>query len=313
MKYVVTGGAGFIGSNIVEALVKNGEDVVVIDDLSTGQIENITPFLSKIKFIRGSINNIQLLHECFAGADYVLHQAAIPSVPRSIEKPIATNEANISGTLNVFVAARDCNVKKVVYASSSSVYGDTQGIKTETLYPNPQSPYALTKLTSEQYAKIFSQLFGLKTIGLRYFNVFGPRQNPHSNYAAVIPCFINKILNKQSPIIFGDGLNSRDFCYVKNVVNANLLACKSQASNEIMNIATGKKHTLLQLVEKINKLIGQNIDPIHAEPRIGDIRHSLADIAKAKTIINYSVEIDFDEGLQKTIDWFIQINANKLK
>jgi len=306
MVYVITGGAGFIGSNLVEALVNKGERVVVIDDLSTGRLENIRPFMDKIEFVEGSILDLELLNRIFKGADFVLHQAAIPSVPRSIADPIASNAVNITGTLNVLVAARNAGVKRVVYASSSSAYGDTPTMpKVETMPTKVMSPYALMKLTGETYCRLFSEIYELETVALRYFNVFGPRQDPDSQYSAVIPIFIKAILEGKPPKIFGDGTTSRDFCYIQNVVNANLLACTAEGvAGDVFNIACGEQTTLTMLVEKINNILGKDIDAVHDAERPGDIKHSLADISKAKRLLGYEVEVPFDEGLKKTIGWY---------
>jgi len=305
-KFVVTGGAGFIGSHIVEELVKLGHTVTVIDDLANGKSENIKPFLSQIKFVPGSILDLALLKKEFVNVDYVLHQAAIPSVPRSIKDPLITNQINIEGTLNVFIAARDCQVKRVVYASSSSVYGDSPTLpKVETMGYNPQSFYASHKMLNEIYGKLFFRLFGLETIGLRYFNVFGPRQDPHSEYAAVIPKFIKLISKGESPTIFGDGETTRDFTYVYNVVQANLLACTApNIGGEIFNIACGERISLNELIQQINLLLNQNIKPQYADFRAGDIKHSLADISKAKLQLGFQPEINFERGLKETILFF---------
>ncbi len=279
-KVVVTGGLGFIGSNIVEHLLKDNE-VLIIDDKSTGKLENIKNKKNKnLKIKIGSVAGLDL-KAAFEGYDYVLHQAALPSVPRSIVDPVSSNEANITGTLRVLKAAKDAGIKKVVFASSSSVYGDTPTLpKREDMPVNPLSPYAITKATGEMYCKIFNELYGLPTIALRYFNVFGPGQDPNSQYAAVIPRFITSIINNESPIVYGDGEQSRDFTYVKHVVDANVLACESDRSG-VYNIACGKRITINQLIEMINDVLGKNVRPRYVEPRGGDIKHSLADISKA--------------------------------
>jgi UDP-glucose 4-epimerase len=303
-KVVITGGAGFIGSHIVEELLNAGTyDVVVIDDLSTGLKKNIEPFLSRIKFFEGSILDVAMLREALAGASVVFHQAALPSVPKSIEQPIETNLANVQGTLNIFVVAKDSGVKRVVYASSSSVYGDSPTLpKVETMEFNPLSPYAAQKMMTEYYAKLFHKLFGLEAVGLRYFNVFGPRQNPESKYAAVIPLFIKKILNGEPPTINGDGSITRDFTFVKNVVQANLAAAQAEGvGGDVFNVACGEAISLNQLVEKINQKLGTAVTPKYQEKRQGDIDHSLADISKAKSKLNYAPEHSFDDGLEATI------------
>jgi UDP-glucose 4-epimerase len=303
-KAVVTGGAGFIGSHIVEELVKIGEyEVVAFDDVSTGLEKNLDPFLDKITFVRASLLDVAALNNACAGADIVFHQAALPSVPKSIEEPIETSLVNIQGTVNVFTAAKDAGVKRVVYASSSAVYGDSPVLpKVESMTYNPLSPYALHKMTNEYYANLFYKLFGLETVGLRYFNVFGPRQNPESKYAAVIPLFIKKIMNNEAPLINGDGSTTRDFTFVKNVVDANLAAAQaSGVAGDVFNIACGEAISLNELVEKINKQLGTTVTPNYQEKRQGDIDHSVADISKAKTQLQYTPTYSFDEGLRLTI------------
>jgi UDP-glucose 4-epimerase len=306
-KYLVTGGAGFIGSHIVEELLRRGEKVRIIDNLSTGKIDNIKDFLSEVEFIEGDLRDINKVREAVKGIDYILHQAAIPSVPRSIADPISSNSSNVDGTLNLLFAAKEAKVKRVVIASSSSVYGDSEILpKTEEFTPNPISPYAVTKLVKELYARVFYQIYGLETVSLRYFNVFGPRQDPTSQYAAVIPRFITKMLKGESPVIFGDGEQSRDFTYVKNVVEANILASISDkvGHGEVINIACGESITLNQLVNRINEIIGTNIKPIYTKPRPGDIRHSLASVNRAKELLGYTVKVSFLDGLKETINWY---------
>lgn len=305
-KIIVTGGAGFIGSHLVDRLVALGAKVVVIDNLSTGNLENIRHNLGSIEFIEDTINNTERLTEIFKGAYGVLHQAAIPSVPKSLLDPLASHEANSKGTLSVFTAAHKANLRRVVYASSSSVYGDTETLpKVESLPTNPLSPYAVQKLTMELYAKIFFNLYKLETVGLRYFNVFGPRQNPHSEYSAVIPKFINLIKNNQSPHINGDGEHTRDFTYISNVVDANIQALTADRGfGESYNIATGNRISLNQLIEKINAQLGVSIVPEYGPARAGDIKDSFADISKARKVLGYEPKVSFDEGLKMTIDWF---------
>jgi len=305
MKVVVTGGCGFIGSNIAEELIKK-HYVVVIDDLSTGRIENIQSLQDKenFEFVRGNITDLGLLKQIFEDVDCIFHQAAIPSVQRSVENPLDTNEANIKGTLNVLIAARDCGVKKVVYASSSSVYGDTPELpKKENMKPNPQSPYAVSKLTGEYYCKVFSEIYGIKTICLRYFNVYGPKQDPASEYAAVIPRFINRVLNNQPPIIFGDGNQTRDFTFVKDVVKANILAMEKNVEG-VFNIAYGQQISINELANKIMEIVGVKLNPVYDKPRPGDIRNSLADISLAKQKLGYMPEYSLEKGLEVTIRWF---------
>ena len=307
MKIVVTGGAGFIGSNIVHALVKRGDEVIVIDNLFSGKKENLADVLNEITFIEGSITDLDLLKQFCKDVDVILHQAAIPSVPRSISDPLSSNTANIEGSLKVLLAAKECNVKRVVFAGSSSAYGNTPTLpKTEDMPVNPLSPYALQKVTAEFYAKQFNKLFNLDTVVLRYFNVFGPLQNKEGGYAAVIPLFISAILEDKQPTIFGDGLTSRDFTFVDNVVHANILAatCKEPLNGEVINIACGDKISLLELVEKINQILGKDIKPILEPSRIGDVKHSMASIEKAKKLLNFEPQVSFEDGLRKTIDWY---------
>jgi len=303
-KVVVTGGAGFIGSHIVDGLLAIGTEVVVIDDLSTGSKDNIKHVHDKIKFVQGSITNVDLLKEFFKGAYAVIHQAAIPSVPKSIEFPLDTQHANIVGTLSVFLAARDTGVDRVVYASSSSVYGDTPGLpRVETMPTSPLSPYAVQKNTGEMYGKVFNSIYGLKTIGLRYFNIFGPRQNPNSPYSAVIPKFIKLIKSGETPVIFGDGEHTRDFTYVENVVQANIGALRTrQGFGEAYNIAGGKQISLNDLVKKINAELGTSVSALYVPPRDGDVKDSLADVSKAQRVLGFKQEVLFDEGLKRTIN-----------
>jgi len=302
-KYLVTGGAGFIGSNIVEELVKRGVEVRVIDNFLTGKRENITSFLDKIEFIEGDIRDFKTCRRALEGVDFVLHQAALPSVPLSIKDPLLISEINIMGTLNLLLASREANIKKFVFASSSSVYGNDPRLpKNENMEAAPLSPYAITKLVGEMYCRIFSQIYGLSTICLRYFNIFGPRQDPFSQYAAVIPNFIDKMLKGEKPIIFGDGEQSRDFTFVSNVVEANILAAKAEDVTEVViNVACKERITVNFLVEKINEIIRKNIKPLYEKPRPGDVKHSYADILKAKKMLKYSPGVTFREGLEKTI------------
>ncbi len=301
-KVIVTGGAGFIGSNLVQELSAQ-YDVIVIDDLSTGRIENLEG-ISNIQFIKGSITDLNMLKQAFIDAECVFHQAALPSVQRSVSDPISSNVANIDGTLSALVAAKDCGVKKFIFASSSSVYGDTPTLpKKEDMKPNPKSPYAVTKLTGEHYCRVFSEVYGLHATCLRYFNVFGPKQNPKSQYAAVIPIFITRILNNQSPTIYGDGSQTRDFTFVKDVVKANLLAIKSETQG-IFNIACQRQISLYELALKIMEITGNHLDIIYDKPRPGDIKDSLADISSASRNLGYEPSYDIDLGLRETIQWF---------
>ncbi|HUV05653.1 MAG TPA: SDR family oxidoreductase [Armatimonadota bacterium] len=299
--YLVTGGAGFIGSHIVDRLVELRQTVRVLDNFCTGRIENIEHSLDKIELIKGSIVDMDTVRKAVEGMDFVLHQAAIPSVPRSVDDPLGSNEANITGTLNVLIAARDSGVKRVVYASSSSVYGDTPSLpKVEDMPPDPLSPYALTKLAGEYYCKMFTKLYGLETVVLRYFNVFGPRQDPNSQYAAVIPKFLILMAEGRRPTIYGDGLQSRDFTYVENNVTANLLACeRPDVAGEVLNIACGESFSLLDLVDHLNRILGKSVKPMLSAPRPGDVKHSSADIQKARRLLGFSPEVDFYDGLQK--------------
>ncbi|MGB9937071.1 MAG: SDR family oxidoreductase [Methanobacterium sp.] len=300
-KVIVTGGLGFIGSHIVEELYQDNE-VTVVDNESTGKIENIENFKDTVNVELGDINTIDL-NKIFEGSDYVLHQAALPSVPRSIKDPINSNEANITGTLKVLNAASDEEVKKVVFASSSSVYGDTPKLpKVETMPINPKSPYAVTKATGELYCKVFEEIYGLQTVALRYFNVFGPRQDPNSQYAAVIPKFVTAIMNNESPTVYGDGEQSRDFTFVKNVVDANILAAESKETGNF-NIACGRRIVLNDLISMINELLGKDIEPKYVDPRSGDIKHSLADISAAKSF-GYISKDKLKNELEETIKYF---------
>jgi UDP-glucose 4-epimerase len=319
----ITGGAGFIGSNLVEELLKRGHSVRVIDNFSTGRRSNIEPFLKDIDLIEGDVRSLGVLRSAFKGSDFVLHQAALPSVPRSIEDPATTHDVNATGTLNVLIAARDCEVKRVVYASSSSVYGDSEELpKHEAMTPNPLSPYACAKLAGEHYCRVFSRLYGLETVALRYFNVFGPRQDPTSQYAAVIPKFIAAIREGWQPVIYGDGEQSRDFTPVANVVAANLAACavplgKSEAEVEknagplstststcppassflLANVAVGERFTLNFLVGEICRKTGKRVEPIYDRPRPGDVKHSLASVDVLKKQLGLRQFSTFAEGL----------------
>lgn len=305
-KYVVTGGAGFIGSNLVRRLIQEGHTVTVIDNLSTGRMGNLADVMDRARFVQGDIRDLDLLKLEFEDAEVVFHQAALPSVPRSIADPISTNCNNIDGTLNVLVAAKECRVRRVVLASSSSVYGDTEILpKIEDMVSNPLSPYAVTKYVGEIYARVFAELYGLETASLRYFNVFGPYQDPNSQYAAVIPKFINSMIKGERPVIYGDGEQSRDFTYVDNVVEANLLAAKvPNVSSEVFNIGCGKRFTLNHLVEVLNELLGTFIEPEYVAPRPGDVRHSMASIDKARQVLSYDPPVSFEEGLERTVSWF---------
>ncbi len=309
-KYLVTGGAGFIGSNIAEELIKRGYSVKIIDNFSTGKRENISSFLDKIELVEGDIRDYDACRHALEGVDFVLHQAALTSVPRSIEDPLLTTDINIKGTLNILLASREAKVKGFVFASSAAVYGDNTIVpKKEGNVGNPLSPYALSKLVGEKYCWIFSQIFGLSTVCLRYFNIFGPRQDPSSQYASAIPNFISRMLKGESPPIFGDGEQSRDFVYVSNVVEANILASKAKGvSGEVFNIGCGEGTTVNCLVLKLNEILKEEINPSYDKPRTGDIRHSSADISKAKKMLKYEPLVPFSEGLEETIRWYRERN-----
>lgn len=304
-KVMVTGGAGFIGSYLAERLVQKGDHVVVVDNLSTGRLENLSRVAHEVEFMFGDINDPQLLAKAMKGVSVVFHEAALGSVPRSVADPKTTHINNANGTFNVLLAARDAGVERLVYAASSSAYGDSPALpKNESMLPNPLSPYAVTKLTGEQYAAAFSKVYGLETVSLRYFNVFGPRQDSNSQYAAVIALFIRQMLSGTAPTINGDGGISRDFTPVENVVHANLLAATAPAANgRVINIALGGQVTLDDLVAGINELLGSDIEPVLSATRPGDIRHSFADISLAREILDYEPILTFEEGLEKTIDW----------
>lgn len=306
MRFVVTGGAGFIGSHIAETLARRGDEVVILDNLFSGKVENIRHLLDMpaVTFVHGSITEQPLLQDACRDADGIFHEAAITSVPRSVKDPLTSNETNVSGTLNVLVAAQKCGVKKIVYASSSSVYGDTPTLpKREDMVPNPKSPYAITKLAGEYYLKVFHELYGMDTVSLRYFNVFGPRQDPHSEYSAVIPKFITKILHHESPIIYGDGSQTRDFTYVKDVAQANVRAMDSPAQG-IFNVAYGSRISLVELAHLIMESLGEERPLTFEPPRSGDIHDSLAAISAAQDAFGYAPEYTVKTGLQETIQWY---------
>jgi UDP-glucose 4-epimerase len=306
--YLITGIGGFIGSSLARALLSRGEHVRGVDNFSTGNPENISEILDRIDFRKADILDLGAMHKACAGVDFVLHQAAIPSVPKSVLDPLGSNQANIDGTVNVLVAARDAKVKRVVYAASSSAYGDTPTLpKHEAMRPDPISPYAVAKLASEHYMISFYRCYGLETVALRYFNIFGPRQDPSSPYSGVLAKFITRMLHGEQPAIFGDGEQSRDFTYIDNAVEANLLACKApagQAAGQVFNVATGRRVTLNETFELLQGLTSYTGQPEYGPERGGDIKHSLADIAKAKAGLGYQVEVDFEEGLRRTVQWY---------
>jgi len=304
-KILVTGGAGFIGCNIVRRLLKEGHGVRVLDNFSTGRRENLEGV--DVELIEGDLTSYHMVQRAVKGVDYVLHQGALPSVPRSVNDPIATVNVNIMGTLNVLTASYEAGVKRVVYASSSSIYGDTPELpKRETMLPQPKSPYAASKLAGEYLCRVFYETYGLEVVILRYFNVFGPFQNPHSQYAAVIPKFIMAALKGEPVTIFGDGCQSRDFTFVDNVVEANLAALQAPKSalGKPINIACGQSYTLLDLVTTLEELLDKRIKRVFKEPRPGDVQHSLADISLAKELLGYEPKVDFREGLRRTVAWY---------
>lgn len=311
MKYLITGGAGFIGSNIADELLRRGHQVRVLDNFSTGSADNLRHILGRIELMEGDLRNYHNVREAVDGMDFVLHQGALPSVPRSVRDPISSNDANVSGTLNVLHAAKDAGVKRVVFASSSSVYGDNPTLpKAEDMTPNPLSPYAVSKLAAEKYCQVFAHIYGLHTVALRYFNVFGPRQNPNSQYSAVIPKFITAILNDQAPLIYGDGEQSRDFTFVQNTIEANILATEADCPpGVVMNCAVHQRTSLNQLVAMINQILGKNVQPRYSEPRPGDIKHSFADISRLKKTLGYEPKVLFEEGLRRTIEWYSRNGA----
>lgn len=305
-RVVITGGAGFIGSNLAHALLARGDSVVILDNFLTGRRQNLASIEDQIRLVEGDIRDKLALDEAFAGADFVLHQAALPSVVRSVEDPESSHDVNINGMLQVLQAARRHKIQRLVFAASSSAYGETPTLpKVETMPPEPISPYGVGKLLGEQYCRVWTRVYGLPCVALRYFNVFGPRQSPQSDYAAVIPKFITMMQAGKSPTIFGDGLQTRDFCYIDNVVEANLKALVAEkAPGKVYNIACGAHFSLVDLVAAINKTLGTAITPIHTASRTGDIHDSYADISAARRDLGYSASISFEEGLQRAIAWY---------
>lgn len=307
-KYLVTGGCGFIGSNITERLVEEGKDVRVLDNLSTGFEEHIAPFREKLEFQKGDVRNESDMKKALKGIDFVIHQAALRSVAKSVEQPVPTNDVNVNGTLNLLMHAKEEGVKRVVYASSSSVYGDCDVYpQSEKLAPNPISPYAVSKLTGEYYSRMFSATMGLETVSLRYFNVFGPRQNPESRYSAVIPAFISQLIKDEPCTIDGDGTQSRDFTFVGNVVDANLAACEAPGvSGMYFNVACGKDYSVVDVAEGIKKILGKDIKSLHGPKRPGDVQRTFADISQLKKFLKVEPRVDFYEGLERTVKWFTE-------
>ena len=309
-KILVTGGAGFIGSNLTEALLKEGHEVRVLDNFSTGKEENLTfdENASALEIIKGDITESQVFPSAMRGVDYVFHQAALPSVQQSVEDPLTSNRINVEGTLNVLMAAKEAGVKRVIYASSCAIYGDDPGLpKQEGMAPHPLSPYALQKYIGERYVRLFSQLYRLETVSLRYFNVFGPKQDPGSVYSAVIPRFIDALLRKRPPVVFGDGEQSRDFVYVGDVVRANLLAMsRGPLWGDFINVASGRSLSLNQLLSFLNEILSLPIPAVHQGPREGDVRHSLGDIQKAKQVLNYEPQVEIKAGLERTVHYWMR-------
>jgi len=304
--YLVTGGAGFIGSHIATALAGRGEEVRVLDNLSTGFRHNLDHLAGRVTLIEGDINDAAVVREALAGVEVVFHQAALASVPRSVEQPLDTHHHCVTGTVNLLNEARHAGVRRVIYAASSSAYGDQPfSSKRETDLPVPLSPYAAAKLAGEYYCQAFYHTYGLETVGIRYFNVFGPRQDPGSPYSAVIPLFITWMLSGESPRVYGDGLQSRDFTYVDNVVHGNLLAAEAvDAPGRIINVAAGRQTTLLQLIAELNDVLSTDITPEHGPPRVGDVRESLADITLARSVLKYEPQVSFEEGLRRSIEYY---------
>jgi len=307
--YLVTGGAGFIGSHIAEALAERGDDVRVLDALTTGHLKNLAEFQHRVTFIQGDVRDERVVAEAMQGVECVFHQAALASVPMSVERPLDSHAVCATGTVNVLYQAHRAGVRRVVYAASSSAYGDRPtSSKRETDLPQPLSPYAAAKLTGELYCEAFYHTYGLQTVGLRYFNIFGPRQDPKSPYSAVIPLFITRLLAGQRPLIYGDGHQSRDFCFVANVVHANLLAATApNVAGRVINIANGRATSLLELIAHLNNLLGTSVDPVHEPPRLGDVRDSMADISVARSLLGYDPLVDLEEGLRRSVEYYRSI------
>jgi UDP-glucose 4-epimerase len=306
MRYLVTGGAGFIGSNTVEELVRRGHSVVVLDDLSSAKEDNLADVRNKITFIKGAITDIEVVRKAMHEAEYVLHLAARTSVPRSVKDPIETNKINIDGTLNVLVAAKELKVKRVVFAASSAAYGETPTLpKMETMQPQPVSPYGVSKYVGELYAQTFGRCYGLENVSLRYFNIFGPRQDPSSPYSGVLAKFCAAFLEETQPVVFGDGEQTRDFTYVENAVQANLLACEApNVSGKVFNVGTGGRISLNEVLHALARISGKKLETKYEPPRDGDIRDSQADIQQAKDFLGYDPQVSFEEGLKRTFEWY---------
>ncbi|NLX14728.1 MAG: SDR family oxidoreductase [Phycisphaerales bacterium] len=304
--YLVTGGAGFIGSHLVERLVKDGHAVRVLDNFATGKRDNLAPFMEKIDLVEGDLRNPDDCRQACRDVEIVYHQGAVPSVPKSVEDPVTSHEVNVDGTFNILMAARDAKCRRLIYAASSSAYGDLPELpKRESVCPQPLSPYAVNKLAGEYYLLAFYRCFGLQTLSLRYFNVFGPRQDPKSQYAAAIPAFVSAILADESPTIYGDGEQTRDFTYIDNVVHANMLAAQAdKTEGQVINIACGQRVTVNQIIAQINQLLGKNVPSRHVDERPGDIKHSLADITLARQIIGFEPLVSFEDGLNRAIEWY---------
>ncbi len=302
---LVTGGAGFIGSHIVERLLGEGHSVRVLDNFSTGRRENLAAFEGGVDLVEGDIRDLGTVGRAADGVDVIFHEAALASVPRSVDDPATSNQVNVLGTLNVLLAGRDAGVRRVIYASSSSIYGESPELpKREDMPPAPESPYAVSKLAGEYYCRVFTGLYGLDCVALRYFNVFGPRQDPESQYAAVVPIFLAAMLSGRRPVIYGDGEQSRDFTYVENVVDANMLAAFAEGcSGEVMNAACGSTVTVNELFQKLSALVGASVKPVYDKPRPGDVRHSFSDISKARRLLGFEPAVGFDEGLVRTVEW----------
>ena len=314
-RYLVTGGAGFIGSHIAEALVRRGDHVRILDNLSTGSRGNFADFSDDVEFIEGDVADATTVARAVKDVDYIFHQAALASVPRSVESPLDTNQACVTGTVTVLDQARRANVRRVVFAGSSSAYGDQpNSSKRESDLPDPLSPYAAAKLAAEMYCRAFYHTYGLETITIRYFNVFGPRQDPNSPYSAVIPLFITAMLSGRRPTVYGDGLQSRDFTFVENVVQGNLLAMATESPRALgscMNVANGQSTTLLALIHALNDMLGTNIEPAFGEPRVGDVRESMADITQARTLLGYEPQVNFFDGLRRSVDYYRMLHERR--